>query len=82
MTFKEAIHTGYRIKPVSWVDDHYWYQKISDTEFTVYKQIYKIESYINELKKYDKNIVDNWIIHPEDQKLIDFNNRLEKLINE
>jgi len=82
MTFKEALDTGCRIQNghLSYVDDYnnYWYKKINEKEFIFSLEPKKrlIIEYIDTLMY----IGTSWFIHPEDQKLIDFNKNLEEIL--
>lgn len=75
MTFLEALNTGYRITDESSLKtEPLWYiQKINDTQFITY---YDMTYYI----KNNPFIEKKWIIHPDDQKLFEFENKLKKVL--
>lgn len=71
MTFKEALNTGYKV--TQWTNSFYWIKKINEKQcIDEGEQIFLIQNLIP--------TSDGWFIHPEDQKLIDFNNKLDTLL--
>lgn len=75
MTFKEAIATGYRVKHAYWITKReldYFYKKI-DNKYVIDELGNKYE-----IEDFDDNLI--WYVHPDDQKLIDFKNKLEEIL--
>lgn len=74
MTFKEALDTGYRITEENYINR--WFIKKNNNS------IMGEDNYVYKDVTPELIIGTDWIIHPEDQKLIDFNNKLDKIIEE
>lgn len=75
MTFKEAIATGYRVKRAYLITKReldYFYKKI-DNKYVIDELGNKYE-----IESFDDNLI--WYVHPDDQKLIDFNKKLEEIL--
>lgn len=79
MTFQEAINTGYKVQCSAWLALHggkdWWAKKNSNVSFiTHFDNKYPLNAFWHNSQE---NV---WIIHPEDQKFIDFNNKLGKIV--
>jgi len=75
MTFKEALDTGYRITASRPNTDLRWYKKIDKKTVLFHNNIRLSLSYL--IKHCTGS---NYRIHPDDQKIIDFNKELEKVL--
>jgi len=79
MTFKEALDTGLRIQSKYWKNTeqgkHWWYKKINENQFLSSEGILEI------IKTGTPYTGEGYTIHPEDQKLYDFNKELNKLLD-
>lgn len=74
MTFLEALNTGYRITNRTWLHHNFWAKKINNIEFTYDSgSRFIIADHFLQYKG-------EWFVHPEDQKLIEFNNKLEEVL--
>lgn len=75
MTLREALNTGYRVTNKDWFLNSFWIKK------THKEQYIQENGYIGYLNTIDPFIFEEeWFIHPEDQKLIDFKNKLEEIL--
>lgn len=93
MTFEEAFNSGCRFKlprgfagENAWPDGFYWERMSEDTiaygngGFEHHDQTLSV----HQLKQVgDEDLGSNdWILHPQDEHRVKFNNKLETLINE
>jgi len=77
LKLKEALNTGYRITHPIWIQrPHWWYKKINEQEFIDGRGSKKL------INKHIMTGIINWTIHPEDQKIVDFNNSLNQILEE
>lgn len=82
MTLKEALDTGYRVQREDWLSlrngNFFWYKKISEnTYITHLGNKYHMHDYAFSIEN-----TGNWVIHLEDQKLANFNLKLNKLLKD